>query len=92
MLGNPLLNASTFTVKRRWDEDVVFKNQTRGEKKVRFYPLLALSAVYFLLFAARCQLKSHPTNPTITLQVAKRFINDTIRSDFHRNFMKKYIL
>jgi len=54
--GNPLLNASTFSVKRRWDEDCVFKNQSRSEKKV-----------------------------------VKRFINDTIRSDFHRNFMKKYI-
>lgn len=23
-----------FTMKRRWDDDVVFKNQTRGEPKV----------------------------------------------------------
>lgn len=28
--GNPLLNKPDFTVKRRWDEDVVFKNQARG--------------------------------------------------------------
>lgn len=56
MTGNPLLNTSTFTVKRRWDEDVVFKHQSRGEKKM-----------------------------------VKRFINDTIRSDFHRQFLKKYI-
>ena len=30
--GNPLLNlrgAADFTVKRRWDDDVVFKNQAR---------------------------------------------------------------
>lgn len=54
--GNPLLNASTFTVKRRWDEDCVFKNQSRSEKKV-----------------------------------VKRFINDTIRSDFHRSFIRKYM-
>mmetsp|Transcript_11964 Transcript_11964/g.19315 ORF Transcript_11964/g.19315 Transcript_11964/m.19315 type:complete len:224 (-) Transcript_11964:154-825(-) len=57
--GNPLLNlrgAADFTVKRRWDDDVVFKNQTRGEPK-------------------------H----------AKRFINDTIRSDFHKRFLSKYI-
>lgn len=40
----------------RWDDDVVFKNQARGETKK-----------------------------------AKRFINDTIRSDFHRKFLHKYM-
>ncbi|WOH02366.1 hypothetical protein DCAR_0521755 [Daucus carota subsp. sativus] len=55
--GNPLLNnATSFSVKRRWDDDVVFKNQTRGETKT-----------------------------------PKRFINDTIRSDFHRKFLQKYM-
>ncbi|XP_019170786.1 PREDICTED: protein CWC15 homolog A-like [Ipomoea nil] len=55
--GNPLLNQPTsFNVKRRWDDDVVFKNQARGEAKV-----------------------------------AKRFINDTIRNDFHRKFLHKYM-
>ncbi|XP_049400170.1 uncharacterized protein LOC125864296 [Solanum stenotomum] len=57
--GNPLLNnnqPTTFTVKRRWDDDVVFKNQARGEMKA-----------------------------------AKRFINDTIRNDFHRKFLHKYM-
>uniref|UniRef100_A0A0C9S0T5 TSA: Wollemia nobilis Ref_Wollemi_Transcript_28868_1238 transcribed RNA sequence n=1 Tax=Wollemia nobilis TaxID=56998 RepID=A0A0C9S0T5_9CONI len=54
--GNPLLNATSFNVKRRWDDDVVFKNQTRGEAKV-----------------------------------PKRFINDTIRNDFHRKFLHKYM-
>ncbi|OVA08277.1 Pre-mRNA-splicing factor Cwf15/Cwc15 [Macleaya cordata] len=55
--GNPLLNnATSFTVKRRWDDDVVFKNQTRGEAKT-----------------------------------PKRFINDTIRNDFHRKFLQKYM-
>jgi Zn-finger domain-containing protein len=29
-LGNPLLNKTEFGVKRRWDDDVVFKNQARG--------------------------------------------------------------
>jgi hypothetical protein len=30
-LGNPLLNPKTdFNVKRRWDDDVIFKNQARG--------------------------------------------------------------
>lgn len=28
--GNPLLNPQDFNVKRRWDDDVVFKNQARG--------------------------------------------------------------
>ncbi|CAK9145078.1 unnamed protein product [Ilex paraguariensis] len=55
--GNPLLNTPTsFNVKRRWDDDVVFKNQARGETKT-----------------------------------PKRFINDTIRSDFHRKFLQKYM-
>eukprot|EP00246_Nothoceros_aenigmaticus_P018749 TRINITY_DN9965_c0_g1_i1.p1 TRINITY_DN9965_c0_g1~~TRINITY_DN9965_c0_g1_i1.p1 ORF type:complete len:216 (-),score=50.28 TRINITY_DN9965_c0_g1_i1:481-1128(-) len=56
--GNPLMNASasSFAVKRRWDDDVVFKNQARGEPKV-----------------------------------TKRFINDTIRNDFHRKFLNKYM-
>ena len=43
-------------VKRRWDEDVVFRNQTRGEPKQQ-----------------------------------KRFINDTIRNDFHRRFLNRYV-
>ncbi|KAG0594370.1 hypothetical protein M758_UG071300 [Ceratodon purpureus] len=55
--GNPLLNTTgSFAVKRRWDDDVVFKNQARGEPKP-----------------------------------AKRFINDTIRNDFHRKFLNKYM-
>ncbi|GBG34236.1 Protein CWC15-like [Hondaea fermentalgiana] len=47
--------AST-TLKRRWDADVVFQNQARGEQAPK-----------------------------------KRFINDTLRNDFHRAFLKKYI-
>ncbi|KAI3417057.1 uncharacterized protein J3R85_014796 [Psidium guajava] len=56
--GNPLLNNATtsFNVKRRWDDDVVFKNQARGETKA-----------------------------------PKRFINDTIRNDFHRKFLHRYM-
>ena len=63
--GNPLLNMpdaslsapKDFSVKRRWDDDVVFKNQARG-------------------------MDDKPK---------KRFINDTLRSDFHRKFMSKYV-
>ena len=59
--GNPLLldgrqSDPSFEVRRRWDDDVVFKNQTRGEPKTQ-----------------------------------KRFINDTIRNDFHRKFLTRYI-
>lgn len=43
-------------MKRSWDDDVVFRNQTRGEPKAQ-----------------------------------RRFINDTIRSDFHRRFLEKYV-
>ena len=31
--GNPLLNSQDFNLKRRWDDDVVFKNQARGTEK-----------------------------------------------------------
>lgn len=58
--GNPLLNSDEkvkqTAVKRRWDDDVVFKNCARQEPEKK-----------------------------------KNFVNDTIRSDFHRRFMYKYI-
>ncbi|KAI1268323.1 Pre-mRNA-splicing factor Cwf15/Cwc15 [Xylariaceae sp. FL1019] len=58
-LGNPLLNPKqNFDMKRRWDDDVVFKNQARGtEEKGK----------------------------------KKEFINDLLRSDFHKRFMSKYV-
>ncbi|KAK5148569.1 complexed with cef1p, partial [Oleoguttula sp. CCFEE 6159] len=33
--GNPLLNATDFNVKRRWDDDVIFRNQARGTEDKR---------------------------------------------------------
>lgn len=59
--GNPLLqqtggNGGSAKMKRRWNDDVVFKNQSRNEPELK-----------------------------------KRFINDTIRNDFHRRFLSKYI-
>ncbi|KAI9280587.1 Pre-mRNA-splicing factor Cwf15/Cwc15 [Umbelopsis sp. AD052] len=61
MTGNPLLDLAEekrdFSVKRRWDDDVIFKNQARG----------------------------------VDEKPKKRFINDTLRSDFHRRFLGKYI-
>ena len=56
--GNPLLNKADFTMKRRWDDDVVFKNQARG---------------------------------TDDRNKPKEFVNDMLRSDFHRRFMSKYV-
>lgn len=55
--GNPLLNPKDFSIKRRWDDDVIFKNQARGTEKKK----------------------------------AKEFVNDMLRSEFHREFMSKFI-
>uniref|UniRef100_A0A6B2EGE1 Putative pre-mrna-splicing factor cwc15 n=1 Tax=Phlebotomus kandelakii TaxID=1109342 RepID=A0A6B2EGE1_9DIPT len=60
--GNPLLNYSSaprgdLKVKRRWDDDVVFKNCARYEPNKR----------------------------------TPAFINDSLRSEFHKKFMDKYI-
>uniref|UniRef100_A0A336LZ95 CSON008715 protein n=1 Tax=Culicoides sonorensis TaxID=179676 RepID=A0A336LZ95_CULSO len=61
--GNPLLNYSAgaktadLKVKRRWDDDVVFKNCARSEPERK----------------------------------ANNFINDSLRSEFHKKFMEKYI-
>merc|ERR1712076_366289 len=48
--------AEDFTVKRRWDDDVVFKNCAKSEEH----------------------------------KEEKRFVNDTLRSDFHRRFIERY--
>ena len=60
--GNPLLNPESkgsgvdFKVKRRWDDDVVFKNCAKMDDGKK-----------------------------------KEFINDTLRSEFHKKFMERYI-
>lgn len=58
MIGNPLLASGELSakMKRKWNEDVVFRNQAKGEPKPK-----------------------------------KRFINDTIRNDFHKRFLNKFI-
>lgn len=57
LLGNPLLaGAGAGSKKRRWNEDVVFRNQAKSEPKPQ-----------------------------------KRFINDTVRNDFHKRFLNKFI-
>jgi protein CWC15 len=61
--GNPLLNqdeaneiSETYSLKRKWYEESIFKNQARTEPKEK-----------------------------------KRFVNDTVRSDFHRKFLNRFI-
>mmetsp|Transcript_14649 Transcript_14649/g.42684 ORF Transcript_14649/g.42684 Transcript_14649/m.42684 type:complete len:232 (+) Transcript_14649:50-745(+) len=57
MRGNPLLQAaSDMSLKRKWDDDTVFKNQAKTAPKAKV-----------------------------------RFINDAVRSDFHRKFLNKYV-
>eukprot|EP00640_Fibrocapsa_japonica_P000384 CAMPEP_0113944818 /NCGR_PEP_ID=MMETSP1339-20121228/37067_1 /TAXON_ID=94617 /ORGANISM="Fibrocapsa japonica" /LENGTH=238 /DNA_ID=CAMNT_0000950147 /DNA_START=36 /DNA_END=752 /DNA_ORIENTATION=+ /assembly_acc=CAM_ASM_000762 len=58
--ANPLVGqgaSKSAQVKRRWNDDVVFKNQARTEPAKK-----------------------------------KQFVNDTIRNDFHRRFLAKYIM
>jgi protein CWC15 len=62
MLGNPLLqhggtsSSGGGVMKRKWNDDVVFRNQARKEPEGQ-----------------------------------KRFINDTVRNDFHKRFMDKFM-
>ena len=63
LTSNPLLNkdlpaelSEAYSLKKRWYEETVFKNQARTEPKLK-----------------------------------KRFINDTVRSDFHRKFLVRFI-
>ncbi|KAI5459922.1 Pre-mRNA-splicing factor Cwf15/Cwc15 [Mariannaea sp. PMI_226] len=57
-LGNPLLNKQDFTMKRRWDDDVVFKNQARGTedkgKKKEFVNVSNLFSFYVHVFRCFC--------------------------------------
>jgi protein CWC15 len=62
LTGNPLLNSTASSslngkLKRRWNDDVVFRNQARSEPD----------------------------------QNKKRFINDTVRNDFHKRFLNKFM-
>lgn len=58
LIGNPLLagEVATGKLKRRWNDDVVFRNQAKGEPEPK-----------------------------------KRFINDTVRNDFHKRFLNKFV-
>lgn len=46
--GNPLLNAQDFNIKRRWDDDVVFKNQARGAEKKEGKEFVNVSSQRFM--------------------------------------------
>jgi len=59
LTGNPLLNVGDASgkLKRRWNDDVVFKNQAKAEPD----------------------------------RNKKMFINDTVRNDFHKRFLNKFV-
>ncbi|KFQ07683.1 Spliceosome-associated protein CWC15 [Leptosomus discolor] len=57
-ISGPAQPQANFKVKRRWDDDVVFKNCAKGIDETK---------------------------------KDKRFVNDTLRSEFHKKFMEKYI-
>eukprot|EP00401_Gymnodinium_catenatum_P043807 CAMPEP_0117550062 /NCGR_PEP_ID=MMETSP0784-20121206/48485_1 /TAXON_ID=39447 /ORGANISM="" /LENGTH=228 /DNA_ID=CAMNT_0005347065 /DNA_START=72 /DNA_END=755 /DNA_ORIENTATION=+ len=56
MQANPLMASGDLSLKRRWDDDTVFKNQAQTAPKQK-----------------------------------QRFINDAVRSDFHKKFLSKYV-
>jgi protein CWC15 len=53
--GNPIIDSS-YSIKKRWHEDTVFRNQAKK------------------------------------LSETKSFINDYVRSNFHRKFMNRYVM
>jgi len=56
LTSNPLLDP--VPIQRRWDDDVIFRNQSKGEPSKR----------------------------------ERRFVNDIVHSDTHKDFLKKHIL
>lgn len=56
--GNPLLNPEDFSMKRRWDDDVVFKNQARGteNKGGNDFVNVSLSAVIAAIMLAEADI------------------------------------
>lgn len=56
MMGNPLVAATDTSLKRKWDDETVFKNQAKLIPKQK-----------------------------------QRYINDAVRSDFHKKFLNKYV-
>lgn len=75
-MGNPLLNPKAFNVKRRWDDDVIFKNQARGTEqkgKKEFVNVCDTDGPYLYWMDLLTMCK------------------DLLRSDFHKRFMVRTI-
>lgn len=91
-------------VKRRWDDDVVVRQHasilhtpSAGANFVSHWRwacwftldlLVAVAALFALCL--RLQFKNQAKGDLVNKQ-KKRFINDSIRSDFHRSFMNRYV-
>lgn len=58
-LGNPLLNPKAFNVKRRWDDDVVFKNQARGTEQKGNKEFVNVGAFHVLVLVLCRYLRCH---------------------------------
>ena len=58
-------------IKKRWDDDVVFKNCSRAEPDNRWARLRFIVLTFDFRDA--------------------HFINDSLRNEFHKRFMDKYI-
>ena len=55
-LGNPLLNKKDYTIKRRWDDDVVFRNQARGTEVKKPKEFTNVSCfLFFFFFPCQCE-------------------------------------
>ncbi|KAF7543541.1 hypothetical protein G7046_g9980 [Stylonectria norvegica] len=88
-LGNPLLNKQDFSMKRRWDDDVVFKNQARGtEEKGKKKEFVNVSSP---LPALICHLDLLSPRLDTIWEHWLTELQDLLRSDFHRRFMSKYV-
>lgn len=65
--GNPLLNPQDFNIKRRWDDDVVFKNQARGTEERRDKEFVNVGHFLPFLIARGLILISSPGYATVRL-------------------------
>lgn len=91
-------------MKRRWDDDVVFKNQARGTedkgKRKEFVnvrapslaktPLLVSSPAPLFFPGPHASLLACSTW-RFARGADRLFLQDLLRSDFHRRFMGKYV-
>lgn len=96
---------ASFALKRRWDDDVVFRNQVglrfatrQGRGLQGCWRTSAPCLVAGVLCCGDVADSVRPTPCASHVRQArgepkaqKRFINDTIRNDFHRRFIDRYI-